>query len=114
MRKIEREMVNALRERKDWAKDNTSVRWGTDYRGEAEAHVYLHGNLIARYWPDVSELVVDHCGWETVTTKSRLNAILSAFSNGASIYQKNFDWYISMGHAVEGVRFYGGAWLRTR
>jgi hypothetical protein len=34
-------------------------------------------------------------GYKSVTTKSRLNAILSAHGNGEYVYQKNFNWFVS-------------------
>jgi len=34
-------------------------------------------------------------GWKTNTTKSRLNAILSAHGSGEYVYQKNFNWFVS-------------------
>jgi len=34
-------------------------------------------------------------GWQTVTTTSRLNAILSEFGmTGERIFQKNFEWFV--------------------
>ena len=54
--------------------------------------VRLHGNKIAQL--DGSTLYLSSAGYETATTKSRLNAILSVLIPGASIYQKSFKWYI--------------------
>ena len=34
-------------------------------------------------------------GWHSVTTKSRLNAILQELITGASVFQRQFDWYLS-------------------
>ena len=34
------------------------------------------------------------CGWQTVTTKSRLNAILDTFFHNVRIVQRQFEWYI--------------------
>ena len=95
MRKIEEAMVQALRERRDFTRDNTSVYWGIDYMtDEAEARVYLHGNYIASYYPDMGDLYLPDAGWQTVTTKSRLNALLQglcATVNGTPhIHQR--DW----------------------
>ena len=38
---------------------------------------------------------VSSCGWQTVTTKSRLNAILSEVKYGCSVFQKQWNWYVS-------------------
>ena len=34
-------------------------------------------------------------GWQTVTTKSRLNAILDEFAAGTGVIQRNFDWFLT-------------------
>jgi hypothetical protein len=34
-------------------------------------------------------------GYQSHTTKSRLNAILSAHGNGERVYQKNYEWFVS-------------------
>ena len=44
MRKIEREMIQAIIERRNFKKGNTEVIKKSDYMG-----IYLHGNLIAKY-----------------------------------------------------------------
>ena len=71
MRKIEEQMNMAIRARKSWAGSNTTVRAYND-----SIDVYLHGHCIA--WLDVINDVwtLSSCGWETNTTKSRLNAIM--------------------------------------
>ena len=89
MRKIEEQMNYAIRHRKNWAGSNTTVRAYND-----SIDVYLHGHCIA--WLDVITDVwtLSSCGWETVTTKSRLNALMSEFGLGG-IFQKNYQWYHS-------------------
>ena len=92
MRKIEEQMNMAIRARKSWAGSNTTVRAYND-----SIDVYLHGHCIA--WLDVINNVwtLSSCGWETVTTKSRLNALMSEFGLGG-IFQKNYQWF----HARDG------------
>jgi len=89
MRKIEEQMNMAIRARKNWAGSNTTVRAYND-----SIDVYLHGHCIA--WLDVINDVwtLSSCGWETVTTKSRLNALMHEFGLGG-IFQKNYQWYHS-------------------
>jgi hypothetical protein len=50
--------------------------------------LWLHGNKIAEHRED--GLYITHCGWQTKTTKDRLNAL-----SGVRIYQKNFKWYLN-------------------
>ena len=89
MRKIEIQMQNALRNRVNWTQANTSVF----NDNEGNQFVTLHGNLIASI-SNFGDIKLSSCGWQTVTTKSRLNAILDTFLHGLGIYQSNFEWYI--------------------
>ena len=90
MRKIESEMLAAVRSRRDWSKDNTSVS-NTNHG----VVVRLHGNKIAILNDEHNKLVITDAGWQTVTTKSRLNALLGEFCFGSRIYAKNFEWFLS-------------------
>ena len=90
MRKIERQMQDAIRNRVEyWDGGNTTVE--TDKEGNQ--FVTLHGNLIAQI-SNFGDIKLSSCGWQTVTTKSRLNAILDTFLSGIGVYQKDFIWYI--------------------
>ena len=98
MRKIEREMIQAIIERSYFKKATTKVTVfvpkGAD--SKAEMRVYLHDNHIATYTDD-GQLFVNHCGWETVTTKSRLNSLINFVADPTKngIYQKNYKWFIT-------------------
>lgn len=72
MRKIEREMIDAVRERRTWHGRNTAV---IAYRNGVQ--VTLHGNVIATVLPGAAEWTL--AGWNTPTTRSRINALASAF-----------------------------------
>ena len=91
MRKIETLMNKAISNKTDWSNSNTSVEY---HPSENLSEVRLHGHLIAWYDHKENTLGVSNCGWETNTTKSRLNAILSNFYYGVGIFQKNFQWFI--------------------
>ena len=97
MRKIESEMQAAIVERRDWSKANTSVT--VDSEGNTD--VRLHNNLIATI-SNNGDLKLSSCGWETNTTKSRLNAVLDCFFNNLTIFQKNFVWYIGTDEFFDG------------
>lgn len=62
-----------------------------------EIEVLLHGNLIGVVEPDLMRIRLDDCGYQTVTTKSRLNALLKAFVPGEGISQTDFVWYAADG-----------------
>ena len=88
MRKIERQMVAAIKAGKDFKLANTEVVACTNV-----TDVFLHGNLIARIGETWIELFDG--GWQSVTTKSRLNAILSEHGiPGECVFQKNFQWFV--------------------
>ena len=90
MRKIERQMCDAIKENRNWKSGNTSVHYSEEY---GTSTVYLHDNLIAIV-SDTDVEVFDG-GWQSVTTKSRLNAICTEFCiDGEGIFQKDFNWYV--------------------
>lgn len=89
MRKIERQMNNAILQGKDFKLANTEVISYTNF-----SDVYLHGHLIARIGETWIELFDG--GYQTVTTKSRLNAILAEHGcPGERIFQKKGQWFIN-------------------
>tara|TARA_B100001964_G_C13706737_1_gene368471 strand:+ start:90 stop:428 length:339 start_codon:yes stop_codon:yes gene_type:complete len=92
MRKIEKLMNQAINSEKNFSRDNTSVT-----HEDGVASVYLHGNLIAKVSQDALQLF-DGDGWQTTTTKSRLNAILEEFGNNnrETVFQKQFIWYCNL------------------
>ena len=92
MRKIEQAMNTAIANSTNWQSGNTSVHFNEE---EQVSVVRLHGNKIAEVGEGFIRLFDG--GWQTNTTKSRLNAILS--ENGAPndrVFQKNFDWFVQM------------------
>ena len=91
MRKVEQQMNEAILNRKDFFKGNTSVENYITETGVREAIVKLHGNHIATVG---DTLQICDAGWQTVTTKSRLNALLNEFAEGCYLFQKNFDWFL--------------------
>ena len=88
MRKIEKEMNAAIAAGKNWSKANTTVTMD----GEV-AEVRLHGNLIAKIGEGFIQ--VFDGGWQSNTTKSRLNAIFDGNGiPGEGVFQKNWQWFI--------------------
>ncbi len=88
MRKIEIQMNNAVQNGKDVHLANTSV-----HHHEGVAVVRLHGNKIAEVGDDFITLFDG--GWQTTTTKSRLNALMHEFcSPGEYVFQKAYQWFI--------------------
>ena len=92
MRKIERAMNFAISNKGNWSSSNTQVTFNESTNCSS---VFLHGHNIATFDHNLKAVKISSCGWQTVTTKSRLNAILSEVKYGCSVFQKNFDWFVS-------------------
>jgi len=89
-RKIEKEMNSAIANGTEWKKDNTEV-----YTHNGVAYVHLYGNKIAEIGEGWMRLFDG--GWQTATTKGRLNAILE--ENGLlneKVFQKAGKWFFRM------------------
>ena len=90
MRKIERQMCDAVQGNRNWKNANTEV---TIDKETNTSSVYLHGNLIATVTDD--DMTIYDGGWQSNTTKSRINALCDAFCcTGEGVFQKNFQWYV--------------------
>ena len=88
MRKIESQMIEAIQSNKDWKSGNTQV-----ITIEGVSFVYLHDNQIATI--DDDTMTIFDGGYQSNTTKSRLNALCDEFCmDGECVYQKNFKWYV--------------------
>ena len=92
MRKLERQMNFALSNKGNWSGSNTTVVYNDSSNCSS---VYLHGHQIATLDHNTNALKLDSCGYETVTTKSRLNAILEEVKYGCKVFQKNWNWFVS-------------------
>ena len=92
MRKIEMRMNNALRNQTNFTSGNTAI-----FTTGNESRVYLHSNLIATIYRDgnVVEVTLFDGGWQSNTTKSRLNALCYEFATGFGVFQKNWNWFVS-------------------
>jgi len=92
MRKIERQMNFAISNKADWSSSNTRVEYNDLSNCSS---IYLHGHQIATYDHNLKAVKLSSCGYETVTTKSRLNAILQEVKYGCSVFQKQWNWFVS-------------------
>jgi len=101
MRKIETQMIAAIKADKNWSSGNTQV-----VTNMGVSTVYLHGNKIAMV--DDTSLTLFDGGWQSVTTKSRLNALCDEFCIvGEGVFQKDFAWYVrQFAGAVNGKNVY--------
>ena len=90
MRQIEKQMNSAIWSKTNWAGSNTTV-----ITEDNESKVMLHGNHIATYNHTLKELELFDGGWQSNTTKSRLNALCYEFATGFGVFQKNWEWFVS-------------------
>ena len=95
MRQIEANMNQAIRSllsggSTNWASSNTMV---SKNENNGNISVFLHGNLIATLNNDF--VAIYDGGWQSNTTKCRLNALLSEFRPHTRVFQKNYEWFIS-------------------
>jgi hypothetical protein len=93
MRKIEKQMLEAIEARKYWNQSNTCVDYVTAGNPHGpRSEIFLHGNHIADYWHDSKTVDVDVrtlALWPTPTTKSRLRAL------GVNVYTKRHETYLN-------------------
>ena len=88
MRKIEKLMNAAVKANSNWSLSNTAV-----VTEDGVSTVRLHGNKIAEIGDDFVR--VFDGGWQSNTTKSRLNAILDEHGiAGEGVFQKNYNWFV--------------------
>jgi hypothetical protein len=74
----------------DWKSANTEV-----VNTDGISSVFLHGNKIAEIGDNFLRLFDG--GWQSVTTKSRLNAILRVHGmDGEGIFQKQWQWFVNL------------------
>jgi hypothetical protein len=83
MRKITKESVAAFNNGVNFKKANMEVEVVKN-----NVFMYLHDNLIAQKVNGV--LSITNAGWQSNTTKERLNGL-----DGVSINQKSFVWYLN-------------------
>ena len=64
--------------------------------GTGKVSVFLWKTEIAEFDPYVNEIIVKDGGYQTITTKSRINALLYGWArNNPSISQRNWVWYLN-------------------
>jgi len=106
MKKIERKIQNIF---KEWLRDNSKydnrfmvltkrdeIDTYKNKSGTVKTFSYYLWNTAIFECSQVNEKVftftIKNDGWETKTTKSRLNLFLNLFD--MSVFQKDFEWYI--------------------
>lgn len=97
MRKITKLTAQAFHEERPITMGNTYTD-GTTY--------YLHNNAIARQ--DYTGLEITTAGWDTMTTRERLNGILAG--SGVRVFKQNGNLFISSKNRLHS---WGGEWFNV-
>lgn len=93
MRAIEQKIIEAINKAIVNKKDSTlSMRDTVIYNGKNKIIYKLWDNSVFSVSLDKKEICFTCHGWFSVTTKSRLNALLRVFGSG-HIYQKDYQFY---------------------
>ena len=88
----------AISNKGNWAGSNTTVSYNENTNCST---VYLHGHQIATVDHNTNAVKLSSCGYTTVTTKSRLNALLSEVKYGCKVFQKNWEWFVSYNNQTQ-------------
>ena len=90
MRKITETTATAFMNHTPMTQANTAV-----IVSDNEVCMTLHGHTIAKYDKTTKNLWFNSCGYQSQTTKERLNGILKVYGFiNTNIIQRNGQWYI--------------------
>jgi hypothetical protein len=87
-RKIENEMIKAIQNKTEYRNGNTRV-----YQSSEGFRVVCHKTSIVTQTFNLFRL--DSGGWESKTTKSRINAVLLAIGSPYRLIQTQNRWYLT-------------------
>ena len=82
----------AVSNKGNWCGSNTQVTYNENTNCSS---VRLHGHLIATVDHSTQSIKISSAGYETRTTKSRLNALLEEVKYGCKVFQRDFNWFVS-------------------
>lgn len=76
---------------KKWYRTKRATKVYTDK--EAGYNVVQYHNTDVVMWND-DEIILDTGGYDTLTTKARMNEASRVYDLGFHVYQKNYNWYV--------------------
>ena len=108
MRTVETKIVNKVLDFQMLFVDKTISLSKRDVvsRQNGSVYVYLWNTPIATVTD--SEIVLRSGGYRTVTTKSRLNAVLALAKGHWRIFQKDYGWFLYNANTGETINFSEG------
>ena len=92
MRKIAQDAARAFCNNRKFSRSNTQGRISTTIGDQPMTELILHGHIIARRRN--GQLFVTLAGWPTVTTKSRLNALMAECHRSIRFFQRDYEQYL--------------------
>ena len=109
MRQITKDSIRAFTIKQAFKRGNTQVKI-QDFDDYLIIELRLHNNVIAmykmgRFVPDDGRVEISTCGWNTVTTRERLNGL-----PGVHVAQRNFELFLN-GEPWDGQRTKVELWL---
>jgi len=110
MRKITSQSVDAFVNGYRFNRGNTTVS-GCGATEIRKCYLMLHNNLIAKKEVQTNTLTISDCGWQTDTTKERLNGVLYRLTFGWGLFQNRGEWFLT--NDEETVQWTGSATFRA-
>jgi hypothetical protein len=75
---------------------------------EGLTNVIYHNTAVVQFNRD--KIILNSDGWETATTKTRMNQASHQYHLGFDVYQVNFSWYVD--YKDKTIPFYDGMILK--
>lgn len=70
-------------------------------REDGILRITYHGTDVVTVHPN-GRIVLNHGGWRTSTTKTRMNQASNQFGLGFQVWQRDFEWFVDVdGHTIE-------------
>ena len=89
MRKVSKLAALSLFSTEPFAMGNTTVTVTSPAGMDPYATMFLHGNRIAEYCKAKDHLELSYAGWQTMTTRERLNAITELYNGERPFHSKD-------------------------
>ena len=91
--------MTTTRESNKWLRDHNIRTGNTEVRfHDGRTIVRLHSTDIVDVDTTDNTITLNTGGWNTVTTKERMNAVLNAFDSPYRIHQRDFQWYVGLAY----------------
>ena len=64
------------------------------FHAEKATSMVYHSTMVAKFYHETGEVVLDHGCWMTATTKKRMNQFAEMNELSFRVYQEDFAWYV--------------------